>query len=84
MSDYAVNLLKAIESGDQDVMNTAFTDALNAKVVDAIDAKKIEVARGIYGGQEDNTESDDIVTDSDDEVELETTETSEENGTEEV
>jgi hypothetical protein len=84
MSDYAINLLKAIESGDQDVMNTSFTDALNAKIVDAIDAKKIEVARSIYGGHEDNTESDDIVTDSDDEVELDTTETSEENGTEEV
>jgi hypothetical protein len=84
MSDYAINLLKAIESGEQDGMNAAFTDALNAKIVDAIDAKKIEVAKGIYGYEADNAESDDTVTDSGDEVELETTETSEENGTEEV
>lgn len=84
MSDYAINLLKAIESGDRDVMNTAYTDAMNAKIVDAIDAKKIELAQNIYGGQVDNTESDDTVTDSGDEVDLDTTETSDENGTEEV
>lgn len=85
MSDYATNLLKAIESGDQEAMNSSFGDALNAKIADAIDAKKIEVAKSIYGGQEVETESEeDTVTDSGDEVELDTTETSDENGTEEV
>ena len=85
MSDYATNLLKAIESGDQEAMNSSFGDALNAKIVDAIDAKKIEIAKGIYGGQEVESDSEeDTVTNSDDEVELDTTETSEEDGTEEV
>lgn len=80
MSDYAINLLKAIESGDQNIMNSSFSDALNAKIADAIDAKKIEVAQSIYGGQE---ESEDLI-DSGEEVDIETTETSDENGTEEV
>jgi hypothetical protein len=80
MSDYAINLLKAIESGDRDVMNSSFSDALNAKIADAIDGKKIEVAQSIYGGQ---PESDDSI-DSGEEVDIETTETSDENGTEEV
>lgn len=84
MSDYAINLLKAIESGDQEAMNSSFGDALNAKISDAIDAKKIEVAKSIYGGQEVESDSEDTVTDSGDEVELDTTETSDENGTEEV
>lgn len=87
MSDYATNLLKAIESGDQETMNSSFQDALNAKIGDAIDAKKVEVAKSIYGGQEEQEvepDSEDTVTDSGDEVELETTETSDENGTEEV
>lgn len=85
MSDYATNLLKAIESGDQEAMNSSFGDALNAKIVDAIDAKKIEIAKSIYGGREVESDSEeDTVTNSDDEVELDTTETSEEDGTEEV
>lgn len=84
MSDYAINLLKAIESGEESVMGNAFKDAINAKIVDAIDAKKVEVAQSIYGynNQVDDVTSDEYV--SDDEVDFETTETSDENGTEEV
>lgn len=84
MSDYAINLLKAIESGEESVMGDAFKDAINAKIVDAIDAKKVEVAQSIYGynNQVDDVTSDELV--SDDEVDFETTETSDENGTEEV
>jgi hypothetical protein len=63
MSDYANALLSAIESGEKETMDAAFTTVLNAKISDALEAKKIEVAQGIY------------------EVE---TETSEDNGTEEV
>jgi hypothetical protein len=80
MSDYAINLLNAIAAGDKDVMNSSFSDALNAKIADAIDAKKIEVAQGIYGGQ---VETEDSI-DSGEEVDIDTTETSDENGTEEV
>ena len=79
MSDYAINLLKAIESGDQDQMNAAFNDAMQSKISDAIDAKKIEVAQSIYSGQEQ--ESSDEVTSDD---EQETVTTSAEDGTEEV
>ena len=79
MSDYAINLLKAIESGDKDQMATAFDDAMLGKVSDAIDAKKIEVARGIYGGAQEQESSDEA---SDDEQE--TVDTSAEDGTEEV
>lgn len=83
MSDYAINLLKAIESGEESVMGNAFKDAINAKIVDAIDAKKVEVAQSIYGY---NNQVDDVTSDeySGDEVDFETTETSDENGTEEV
>jgi hypothetical protein len=78
MSDYAINLLNAIAAGDKDVMNSSFSDALNAKIADAIDAKKIEVAQGIYGGQQVDS------VDSGEDVDIDTTETSDENGTEEV
>lgn len=82
MSDYAVNLLKAIESGEQDAMNTAFNDALGAKITDALDAKRIEVAKNIYGGGVEQETSDETVEDSDDsETNLDT---SAEDGTEEV
>lgn len=83
MSELAINLLKAIESGDQETTDAAFRDALNAKIADAIDAKKVELARNMYSNvdQQDNVASDNY---SDDEVEYDTTETSEENGTEEV
>lgn len=74
MSDYAINLLKAIESGEQGAMDDAFKAAIGAKITDALDAKKIEIAKDIYGGSSDEQVSDD-------EVE---TETSEEHGTEEV
>lgn len=80
MSDYAINLLNAIAAGDKDVMDLSFSDALNAKIADAIDAKKIEVAQGIYGGQVGSEDS----IDSGEEVDIDTTETSDENGTEEV
>lgn len=82
MSDYAVNLLKAIESGDQESMNTAFNDAIGAKIGDALDAKKIEVAKSIYGGEVEQEASDETVETSDDsETNLDT---SAEDGTEEV
>lgn len=87
MSELAINLLKAIESGDQETTDAAFRDALNAKIADAIDAKKVEVARSMYNtfDQQDDVASDEIVTtDSDEVVDNETTETSDENGTEEV
>ena len=77
MRDYAINLLKAIESGEKESMDLAFNDALNAKITDALDAKRIEVAQSVYSGQ-----SPDEETDSGEEVDLET-ETSED-GTEEV
>jgi len=75
MSDYANALLSAIETGEQDTMNSAFNTALNAKIADALEAKKIEVAQKIYGNNPDSVIGD--------EVELET-ETSDEDGTEEV
>lgn len=83
MSEYAINLLSAIENGEESEMSNAFKDALNAKIVDAIDAKKVEVAQSIYGysNQVDDVASDEY---ADDEVEYDTTETSDENGTEEV
>lgn len=83
MSEYAINLLSAIENGEESEMSNAFKDALSAKIVDAIDAKKVEVAQGIYGY---SNQVDDVASDehSDDEVEYETTDTSDENGTEEV
>lgn len=85
MSDYAINLLKAIEDGEESAMGTAFRDAISAKIVDAIDAKKIEVARSVYGYGHDQV--DDVTSEteiSDGEVDINTTETSDENGTEEV
>lgn len=82
MSDYAINLLKAIESGDQDQMNAAFDDAMMGKVSDAISAKKIEVAQSIYGGGQEQESLDDTLETSDDEQE--TVDTSTDNGTEEV
>jgi hypothetical protein len=75
MSDYANALLSAIETGEKETMDAAFTTALNAKIADALEAKKIEVAQSIYGKNPDTVIGD--------EVELET-ETSEDNGTEEV
>jgi hypothetical protein len=75
MSDYANALLSAIETGEKETMDAAFNTALNAKIADALEAKKIEVAQSIYGKNPDTVIGD--------EVELET-ETSEDNGTEEV
>lgn len=75
MSDYANALLSAIETGEKETMDAAFSTALNAKIADALEAKKIEVAQSIYGKNPDTVIGD--------EVELET-ETSEDNGTEEV
>lgn len=72
MSDYANALLDAIESGDKETMDAAFGTALNAKIADALDAKKIEVAQSIYGNKTSDAALDDE------------TETSEDNGTEEV
>lgn len=78
MSDYAINLLKAIESGDRDQMASAFDDAMLGKVSDAIDAKKIEVAQSIYAGAQEQESSDESS-----DGEQETVDTSED-GTEEV
>lgn len=82
MSDYAINLLKAIETGDQEHMNAAFGDAMQAKIADALDAKKIEVAQSIYGGGVEQESSDEEIP-SDGEQDN-TVSTSEEDGTEEV
>lgn len=79
MSDYAINLLKAIETGDQEQMNAAFGDAMQGKISDALDAKKIEIAQSIYGGGIEQ-ESSDEGQPSDGEQDG----TSEEDGTEEV
>jgi len=73
MSDYANALLDAIDSGDKETMDAAFATALNAKIADALDAKKIEVAQSIYGKNPNNVIGDEVET-----------ETSEDNGTEEV
>lgn len=90
MSDYAINLLdKIINYSNVDSMDNkhemddAFAIAINNKVVDAIDAKKIEVAQNIYGysNQVSVDASDEQF---DDEVGHDTTETSDDNGTEEV
>lgn len=81
MSDYAINLLKAIETGDQEQMNTAFSDAMSARIEDALDAKKVEIAQSIYGGGIEQESSDEVVSDSDDQN---TVDTSEEDGTQEV
>jgi hypothetical protein len=77
MSDYANAILAAIETGEKESMDSAFNTAINAKIMDALDAKKIEVAKSIYGG-----ESSEEVNTSDEEVT--TTDTSDEDGTEEV
>lgn len=81
MSDYAINLLRAIESGDQAEMDAAFNDAMSNKISDAIDARKIEVAQAIYSGGNTEQESSDEAKESSDDDQLET---SEEDGTEEV
>ncbi len=80
MSDYAINLLKAIESGEKESMDSVFNDAINAKIMDALDAKKIEVAQSIYSVNPPVEEEEEIA-DSGEEV---TADASEENGTEEV
>jgi hypothetical protein len=77
MSDYANAILAAIETGEKESMDSAFNTAINAKIMDALDAKKIEVAKSIYGGG-----SSEEVNTSDEEVT--TTDTSDEDGTEEV
>lgn len=83
MSDYAIDLLKAIEGGEQETMSNAFNAALSAKVADAIEAKKIEIASQIYSSGEASisaeTGADDVTVDD-----LETETVTSENGTEEV
>ena len=79
MSDYAVNLLKAIEGGDSEEMDTTFSDAINSKISDALDAKKIEVAQATYSGNSDNDESEESIEDDTSEEDE-----SEEDDTEEV
>lgn len=75
MSDYANALLSAIETGEKETMDAAFSTALNAKISDALEAKKIEVAQSIYGKNPDVAIVDDVELD---------TETTDKNGTEEV
>ena len=75
MSDYAIDLLKAIESGEQETMDAAFKSAIGAKITDALDAKKVEIAKGIYGNNPDVAIVDEV-----EETDTETTE----DGTEEV
>ncbi len=61
MSDYAMNLIKAIESGDKEQMDTAFNSALEAKRHEALQARKIEIANSIYNNaiQQSDEQSDD-------------------------
>lgn len=61
MSDHAINLIKAIESGDQEQMKSAFNDAMSAKMSETLQARKIEIANNIYNGatQQDTEASDD-------------------------
>ena len=60
MSEFANNLLDAIVSGDQEQMNTAFSDAMNAKINDSLQARKIELAQRIYGNaMQDSSDTDD-------------------------
>lgn len=87
MSDYAINLLKAIESGNEEDMNLSFSNAMANKISDALDAKKIEVAQKIYGfNQTDNSSETLEISSGDDSVEsnIDTTETSTENDVKEV
>jgi len=81
MSDYAINLLKAIETGDQEHMNAAFGDAMQAKIEDALDARKIEIAQSIYGGGVEQESSDEEQASDD---EQDNTVSASEDGTEEV
>lgn len=61
MSDYTMNLIKAIESGDKEQMDNAFNTALEAKRNDALQARKIELANSIYNNaiQQSDEQSDD-------------------------
>lgn len=58
MSEHSINLMTAIESGDQEAMDAAFNAAIGAKLGDALDAKKIEVAKAIYGQSQSEEPSD--------------------------
>lgn len=73
MSEHSINLMTAIESGDQEAMDAAFNAAIGAKLGDALDAKKIEVAKAIYG----QSQSEEEPSDTEDEIETS-------DGTEEV
>ena len=61
MSDYTMNLIKAIESGDKEQMDNAFSSALEAKRDEALQARKIELANSIYNNtiQQSDEQSDD-------------------------
>jgi hypothetical protein len=75
MSDYVNNLMSAIETGDNDQMNTAFNDAMSAKIGEMLQAKKIELAKSIYN----NAVAPEVTDDADDQVETEAS-----NGSEEI
>ena len=77
MSELANNLLDAIASGDQEQMNTAFSDAMSSKINDSLQARKIELAQRIYGDNAMQDPSSDI-DDADNTVEAS------DDGTEEV
>lgn len=75
MSDYANNLMKAIETGDQEQMNTAWNGGMEAKIGEMLQARKIEIANKIYNGA---TQKSDSSVDAEDELETEASDGSEE------
>ena len=80
MSELANNLLDAIVSGEQEQMNTAFSDAMNAKINDSLQARKIELAQRIYG----NAVQEPSATDDASEINSVEDTVASEDGTEEV
>lgn len=49
MSELANDLLDAIASGNQEQMQSAFSNVMNSKINDSLQARKIELAQRIYG-----------------------------------
>lgn len=58
--------IQQVAAGDAAVAKETLNDLLSSRAFEALDAKKVEIAKTIYGGQEEET------------VEAETEETTEE------
>ena len=58
--------IQQVAAGDAAVAKETLNDLLSSRAFEALDAKKVEIAKAIYGGQEEET------------VEAETEETTEE------